>query len=377
MIGSDRRDDPEWPIGSDDTGRPTPREKDCALRFGGEHERYVRHEDARTAYRPTRDEGSRQAVAPAPERRGMNPVLLALGGLVLLLLAWLLIGKGNPDQDKLTNVASSGTTSAAADPEKLCASKTTYDGIKRELFRRAAQVRGSDQAAFDRIAPYAVLRMQNPVMESHDSANAVVNCSGSLSLDLPPGIAVVGGRKSLASDVDYSVQAAADNSGNVVLLKNADAIIAPLATLSRVAAPAAAAPEVPATDAAPVAPPVAPQPPSPPSVAPTARPTEQSAPARPTTTARPSFNCGNARTRGEIAVCTNAGLAALDRQMAAQYRGAIANASPEERAILQQTRDRFLGYRDRCPNNSCIGDAYVGRMREIRDIMEGRWQPPR
>jgi hypothetical protein len=34
-----------------------------------------------------------------------------------------------------------------------------------------------------------------------------------------------------------------------------------------------------------------------------------------------------------------------------------------------------MAYRDRCPTNACIGDAYVGRMREIRDIMEGRWQP--
>ena len=47
-----------------------------------------------------------------------------------------------------------------------------------------------------------------------------------------------------------------------------------------------------------------------------------------------------------------------------------------QRELLQSTRDRFLAYRDRCPTAQCIGDAYVGRMREIRDIMEGRWQPP-
>jgi len=61
--------------------------------------------------------------------------------------------------------------------------------------------------------------------------------------------------------------------------------------------------------------------------------------------------------------------------MAAQFGRAMAEASPQQQAVLQQTRNRFLGYRDRCPNNSCIGDAYVGRMREIRDIMEGRWKP--
>ena len=92
---------------------------------------------------------------------------------------------------------------------------------------------------------------------------------------------------------------------------------------------------------------------------------------------RPSFNCSNAETKGEIAVCSDSGLSALDANMATQYRRAIGSASPEERAMLQRTRDRFLAYRDRCPNRSCIADAYVGRMKEIRDIMEGNWQPPR
>ena len=43
----------------------------------------------------------------------------------------------------------------------------------------------------------------------------------------------------------------------------------------------------------------------------------------------------------------------------------------------RQTARRFYAYRDRCFNKACIGDAYVGRMREIRDIMEGRWRPRR
>jgi hypothetical protein len=45
--------------------------------------------------------------------------------------------------------------------------------------------------------------------------------------------------------------------------------------------------------------------------------------------------------------------------------------------LLQSTRNRFVAYRDRCPNRQCIADAYLSRMREIRDIMEGRWQPGR
>jgi uncharacterized protein len=93
--------------------------------------------------------------------------------------------------------------------------------------------------------------------------------------------------------------------------------------------------------------------------------------------AHPSFDCAKARSKGEAAVCSDAGLTALDRNVADQYRRAMSGASAAQKALLRETRDRFLRYRDRCPNRSCIGDAYVGRMREIRDIMEGRWQPPR
>jgi hypothetical protein len=317
---------------------------------------------------PDREQGVQRSV------RNLNWTTIALiGGLVVLVLlvAYLATGR-NADQDKLTN--SQVSTGAAPTHEKACASSSTYDLIKRELFRRAAQLRGSDQGAYDRLAAYAVVRMENPVMESEDSSNGAVNCSGSLSLDLPPGVAVVGGRRTLMSDVDYTVQPAADGSGNVVLLRNADSIITPLATLARVSQPAPAAPPQAATNEEG---PVSEQPgtaaaPPPPVVAPPPAPTE--APPR-TASARPSFDCAKARTHGETAVCGNAGLATLDRNMAAQYSRSMEVATPEQRVLLRRTRDRFLGYRDRCPNNACIGDAYVGRMREIRDIMEGRSQP--
>lgn len=306
-----------------------------------------------------------------PMRR-LNPAtLILLGGLViaLLLLAYVASTR-NPDQDKLRTTEVTSTQPAAT--EKRCASKATYDLIKRALFRRAAQLRGSDQAAYDRLSAYAVLRVENPVLESESGGNGAVNCSGSLSLDLPPGVAVVGGRRTLMSDVDYTIQPAADGSGDVVLLRNADAIVAPLATLARTASQQAPITAAPSLQPAPIP---APAPGTSPGTAPV-NPPPPTAPSRPES-ARPSFNCGAARTRGEIAVCADAGLAALDRNMAAQYGRSIANASPDQQALLRRTRDRFLGYRDRCPDNRCIGAAYVGRMREIRDIMEGRWEPPR
>ncbi|HUP67460.1 MAG TPA: hypothetical protein VM145_04520 [Sphingomicrobium sp.] len=293
--------------------------------------------------------------------------------MLLLLVLWLLAARRDSDQDKLTT----GQESAAAsgDPEKLCSSKATYDNIKRELFRRAAQLRGSDQAAFDRLSAYAAIRMENPVMESEDQARKAVACSGTLALDLPPGVAVVGGRRSLSSDVDYSVQPAADGSGNVVLLKNAEAIITPLATLGRTAQPAQPAPTVQQTPSLDTPAVTEPRPGPQLQPQPQRQPQPQPDNPAPRATARPSFNCANARTRGEVAVCADSGLASLDRQMAGQFGRAMSGADPGQRALLERTRARFLRYRDQCRSDACIADAYRGRIREISDIAQGRWRP--
>jgi hypothetical protein len=301
--------------------------------------------------------------------RQLNPTMLALlaGLVVVVLLITYYASNRNPEQDKLKDTQLN-TSKAASSADKRCASQATYDLIKRELFRRAAQLRGSDQAAYDRLSNYAVVRMENPVMEGQDNSTGAISCSGSLSLDLPPGIAVVGGRRTLMSDVDYSVQPAADGTGNVIVLRNADAIIVPLATLARTAAPEQA-PATPETNV------VVPEQPEA-NVAASESANVQTGPAT-AYPGRPSFDCNKARTRGEVAVCSDPGLSALDVNMITQYRRATESASPEQQSLLQETARRFYAYRDRCPDNRCIGQAYVERMREIRDIMEGRWRAPR
>src|SRR5947209_2068424 len=267
-------------------------------------------------------------------------MIALIGVLVLLVLVVAYFAtRGNADQDKLKDRQVTAATTPS--PEKLCASNATYDLIRRGLFRRAAQLRGSDQGAFDRLSAYAVVRMENPVMESEDKTTLAVNCSGSLSLDLPPNVAVVGGRRTLSADVDYTVQPAADGSGNVVLLRNVDVIVAPLATLARVAQPAVVAPGGPLNEAAPSQPPLSAAPPTSAVPAPAPPAPVTPPPQRPPAGVRASFNCGNARTRGEVAVCSDPGLAALDRNMATEYGQAYAVALPEQRDQLRQTAHRF------------------------------------
>src|SRR4051812_16124034 len=100
--------------------------------------------------------------------------LLGGVGLLILVIAFFATNRStNPD--KLGDNAV--VQAAAPDPAKRCAAASTYDLIKRDLFRRAAEMRGSDQAAYDKLAAYAVVRMENPVLESEDPTTNAINCS--------------------------------------------------------------------------------------------------------------------------------------------------------------------------------------------------------
>ncbi len=286
-------------------------------------------------------------------------VIAAAGALIIVLgLIWYFSGNRDPDQDKLSNPQIEQT--AEADHAAQCSAEGTYEAIKRELVRRAAEARGADQGEFGQLASAVALRVENPVLESEDKDAGALNCSGTLYLDLPPGTATTDGRQGLMADVDYTIEA-----GGNVSLKNADSIIGPLSMLTKVPEPLppatdlnAIAPQAEGNAAAAVSANVQPGPPS-------------SAPGR------PGFDCARAHSAGEIAVCSDSGLAALDLNMTTEYRRALTTASPAQTRLLQTTRDRFLAYRDGCPNRACIANAYLGRMREIRDIMEGRLAPSR
>jgi hypothetical protein len=303
--------------------------------------------------------------------RRLTPTHFALiaAGLILLLLVGVLAGRGrgNPEQDKLSDeqVASANGGKVAA-PGKACGAQATYDELKRELFRKAAALRGRDQATYDRLAAYATLVVDRPRLVEEMGAIGGVRCAGNISLVIPPGVEVVGGRRQLSGDADYTVQPAADGSGPAVVVDGVDSIVVPLATLARTA-PRPVPVQIPSPEPRPfdesaVAAPTAPAAPRP-------------APAAPAPAANPSFDCARARTRGEVAVCRDPSLAALDRAMAADYVAALRQAGPNEERLLRSTRDRFLGYRDRCPDDACIATTYRGRIREIADIAAGRWRP--
>jgi outer membrane biosynthesis protein TonB len=102
----------------------------------------------------------------------------------------------------------------------------------------------------------------------------------------------------------------------------------------------------------------------------------QVAPSAPATIARPSYNCRYARTRSEIAVCSDAALARLDRQMAAQFNNAMREGTRAQRDVLERSRLRFLYRRERCRTAACMAETYRARMAEINDIAARNWRDP-
>ena len=272
------------------------------------------------------------------------------------------------DNELATAEGGTGDTTTAAGSDSRCTARATQDEVKRQLFARAAEIRGSNAANYARIAGFALLQVDGAAPVAATTSGALAECRGRATLRLPAGLRVAGGRTALSGTIGYSVANGA--GGGAVTLGQADAIAIPLATLTQNRAPA--------PRPAPVAIPAPADPLAPaPQVAPTPQPAPQPAPPPEASAARPSFDCRRARTSGERAVCDSPGLAALDRSMAAQYNSAAANGGPDVRRLLVQTRDRFLGFRDRCGTDACIANAYRGRMREIDDIAAGRWRGDR
>ena len=346
----------------------------------------------------------RGAPPPPPLRRrpGMarsTKILLALGGLLLLgaILFGLSLTRAGPGADAL-ETADKAKESAAADPQSRCAAPGTYEKIKRELFREAGTARGADLGLYDRLAGHAAIRVSEPLLVEENEAEERVSCSGTVALDLPPGVEIGGGRRSVAARISYSLQPAADGSGDVVTVNGAETLVRQLASLQRSGGAAAAAagdtqpaqqapfgqafPEpAPAPAPADVQQPVPAPPPPPPPRPQQADPRPDGAlaptPPRPQASASPSFSCARASNRAERAICGDGGLAALDREMANRFFAARREANTTQRVLLDRTRGAFLAYRNRCGSDACIAGAYRDRIREINDIMADRWVAPR
>jgi len=86
-------------------------------------------------------------------------------------------------------------------------------------------------------------------------------------------------------------------------------------------------------------------------------------------TAKPSFSCRGARKPGQIAVCNDTNLTALDRHQALLYNQSWGRADRAKRAQLARAQRRLVSRRDKCTSEPCAKSAYLDSMKEVAEIM--------
>lgn len=86
--------------------------------------------------------------------------------------------------------------------------------------------------------------------------------------------------------------------------------------------------------------------------------------------ARPSFDCRYARSRSELMVCEDPGLAAADRRLARAYRRALDAGAPY--SALRRQQDRWMAARERAAvSPEAVRMVYQQRIEELEQLGQG------
>ncbi len=76
-----------------------------------------------------------------------------------------------------------------------------------------------------------------------------------------------------------------------------------------------------------------------------------------------SFDCTKARTKTEGLICSNDELSKLDDQLSAAYKTALRDASHAEE--IRQDQKKWIAWRERCSDVSCLNEAYVTQIARL------------
>ena len=300
--------------------------------------------------------------APAvPLRSRLGPATAI--AFALLAVAMITFAIAPPVADlpaiKAGNEGHEAPSRPAAQPIKqaanLCAEPSAAGLIKQELFRRAGEIRRVDSELLNQAEQVSVVRIDP---SPKDSSGAVSGCTGWVALDLPPGLAVDGGRTNLNAEVAYGLTGGG-RALRLASLTGTDRLVRTLASVG----PAPKEPEQdkpiePAQVAAVVR------------KAPPAQVQRRTAEARQAKATQATSACGGSK--ADQMICASGNLSSLDRQLALLYRQSWNQADEKKRAALLGSRQRFNDRRAACGSPNCMTTAYLSRLKEISDIMAGR-----
>jgi uncharacterized protein YecT (DUF1311 family) len=215
----------------------------------------------------------------------------------------------------------------------LCASTGTYLRIKDAVFDRAQKQFGGDPGPLESLRRSVGVRMQYPVLRGVHQDIGRTDCGGRLILDLPPAArGAFDGLPALESDIQYSVQPAADGNGQAVEVSGGDDVVQQLTVAAGLVV---------------------------------ARRSSQEGEVQPQKTYNPSFDCGGNLSNVEQMICQDEQLAQLDRAVTARYQSLRQELTTEDWQLVVSSQREFLRRRSACADVVCLHDIYVAQARYL------------
>jgi len=246
--------------------------------------------------------------------------------------------------DTAMNAVVANVADGAASADQKCASQVTYDAIKKSIFDAAKKRVTTNASPLNSLSAASILRMNAPLLRN---ANAQLNrteCSGQLTVVLPPAARnAFGGVTDLSADVQYAVQPAADGSGVVVEVTGTSAMSDQLAAATDAVNQRKAAGGVGGFGSS----------------------STGTVTAFAGKTYNPAFDCGGRLTNAMRMICQDETLSKADRDMDAAYKQAKVDAAKEKLPALIKAQRAFLKARDACADSKCMSDLYSSRAAEI------------
>ena len=259
-----------------------------------------------------------------------------------------------------------------------CATPAIIEDLRAAIGARAREAGATDARRLR--ANMARLSISGGAPASAAAAPGFEACTVRLSLWLPT---VDGAPREIAASATYAIDSRAGGNARVGTVEGIGELIAQLSAPALTFSPTIAAADPlpgiarPATQPDLARPPAAPAVASPPAVVVEAPPAARAAPvagsANPRGAAGNDFEggndrCGEVRTRAEYLVCSNVRLAALDDEVSALLAGIETNADPTTAGVAREDQARFLRFRDRCAETSCVSRVYRRRILDLRDF---------
>lgn len=284
-------------------------------------------------------------------------VIASLGTLCLALSA---CGRGEPTAGGAASNAIA--SSAPSGPQAQCADAGTYATIKKIVFENAEKAASDEnKLILLQVQPQSTVKVDLPVFDGMDAETKKVSCEGRLHIMLPPRNGAPNG--DLSESFSYTIQPAADGSGDVVGVTGLVIITASLAggDLSPWAVHTDAA--VSPTQLAPQANVVAPLPPAGSHGAPSPQPAPpmiaQDNTSAPTIIYPTSFNCALAKGYATTTICRDPELASDDVKLAPLYQAAVAN---DPTGQIRQAARAAWNARQACRDRDCLVRWYADRI---------------